>query len=205
MPGNHFWFWLLDLRIRIHIKRFWIDHYKYSTELLYPTGTCTCNRKKYKTKHSTPSKSRETVNLQVGTGMVTSGIAMLQQPRLTQFGGMSDDGGGDGGVGQRSHTPVLQVGVALDEHPLQGSLHVVHRGPAPLHRLQQGSVFVFPLLCFGEAKIVWRSGSRLTSVHGSGYVSLHFKNFMHRSDRRVPFGAQKTREFQGPTPSHFPK
>jgi hypothetical protein len=26
----------------------------------------------------------------------------------------------------------------------------------------------------------------------------------HRADRRVPFGAQKTREFQGPTPSHLP-
>jgi hypothetical protein len=26
-----------------------------------------------------------------------------------------------------------------------------------------------------------------------------------RADRRVPFGAQKTREVQGPTPSHFPK
>jgi hypothetical protein len=27
----------------------------------------------------------------------------------------------------------------------------------------------------------------------------------HRADRRVPFGAQKAREFQGPTPSHFLK
>jgi hypothetical protein len=79
---------------------------------------------------------------------------MLQQPRLTQFGGMTHNGGGDGGVGQRSHTPVLQVRVALDEHPLQGSLHVVHRGTAPLHSLQQSSFFVFPLLCVGEAKIV---------------------------------------------------
>ncbi len=25
------------------------------------------------------------------------------------------------------------------------------------------------------------------------------------ADRRVPFGTQKTREFQGPTPSHFLK
>ncbi len=28
---------------------------------------------------------------------------------------------------------------------------------------------------------------------------------MASSRRRVPFGAQKTREFQGPTPSNFPK
>ncbi len=27
----------------------------------------------------------------------------------------------------------------------------------------------------------------------------------HRADRQVPFGAQKTRDFQGPTPSHLPK
>ncbi len=27
----------------------------------------------------------------------------------------------------------------------------------------------------------------------------------HQADRWVPFGAQKTREFQGPTPSHLPK
>jgi hypothetical protein len=68
--------------------------------------------------------------------MITSRIEILQ-PRLTQFGSMTHNGGGDGGIGQRSHTPVLQVGVALDEYPLQRSLHVVHRGPAPLHSLQQ--------------------------------------------------------------------
>ncbi len=27
----------------------------------------------------------------------------------------------------------------------------------------------------------------------------------HQANRRVPFGAQKNRDFQGPTPSHFPK
>jgi hypothetical protein len=26
----------------------------------------------------------------------------------------------------------------------------------------------------------------------------------NRADRRVPFGAQKTRNFQGPNPSHLP-
>jgi hypothetical protein len=40
---------------------------------------------------------------------------------------------------------------------------------------------------------------------GGGWA-LEFKSFWgpvkwHRADRRVPFVAQKTREFQGPTPS----
>jgi hypothetical protein len=40
--------------------------------------------------------------------------------------------------------------------------------------------------------------------------ALEFKSFLgpvkwHRADRRVPFGAQKNQDFQGPTPSHLPK
>ncbi len=43
-----------------------------------------------------------------------------------------------------------------------------------------------------------------------GVWALEIKRFLgpvkwHRADRRVPFGAQKTRDFQGPTPSHLPK
>jgi hypothetical protein len=43
-----------------------------------------------------------------------------------------------------------------------------------------------------------------------GGWALEFKSFLgpvkwHRADRRVPFGAQKTQEFQGPTLSHFLK
>jgi hypothetical protein len=44
---------------------------------------------------------------------------------------------------------------------------------------------------------------------GGGWA-LEFESFLgpvkwQRADRQVPFGAQKTREVQGPTPSHFPK
>jgi hypothetical protein len=89
---------------------------------------------------------------------------------------MSDDSGGNGGVGQRSHTAVLQVGVALDEHPLQRSLHVVHRGSAPLHSLQQSIFFVFPLLCFGEgprgASTAAPAATRATSMPPEGTLSL---------------------------------
>jgi hypothetical protein len=43
---------------------------------------------------------------------------------------------------------------------------------------------------------------------GGGWA-LEFESFLgpvkwYRADRRVPFGAQKTREFQGPTPSYLP-
>jgi hypothetical protein len=44
---------------------------------------------------------------------------------------------------------------------------------------------------------------------GEGW-SLEIESFLgpvkwHRADRGVPFGAQKTRDFQGPTPSHLLK
>ncbi len=43
---------------------------------------------------------------------------------------------------------------------------------------------------------------------GEGWA-LEIESFLgsvkwHRADRRVSFGAQKTRDFQGPTPSHLP-
>ncbi len=45
---------------------------------------------------------------------------------------------------------------------------------------------------------------------GGGVGALDIKCFIfpvkwHWADRRVPFGAQKTWDFQGPTPSHLPK
>jgi hypothetical protein len=44
---------------------------------------------------------------------------------------------------------------------------------------------------------------------GGGWA-LEIESFLgpvkwHRAHRRVPFGAQKTQDFQGPTPSHLPK
>jgi hypothetical protein len=44
---------------------------------------------------------------------------------------------------------------------------------------------------------------------GGGWA-LEFESFLgpvkwHRANRRVPFGAQKTQDFQGLTPSHLPK
>jgi hypothetical protein len=43
---------------------------------------------------------------------------------------------------------------------------------------------------------------------GGGWA-LEMESFLgpvkwHRADWRVPFGVQKTRDFQGPTPSHLP-
>ncbi len=55
----------------------------------------------------------------------------------------------------------------------------------------------------------WIRAYTLRGEVGGGWA-LEFPIFLglvksERADRRVPFGAQKTREFQGPTPSHFPK
>jgi hypothetical protein len=43
-----------------------------------------------------------------------------------------------------------------------------------------------------------------------GVWALEIESFLgpvkwHRADRRVPFGAQKTRDFQSLTPSYLPK
>jgi hypothetical protein len=51
----------------------------------------------------------------------------------------------------------------------------------------------------------WLRAYPLCGEVGGGWA-LEFPSFLgpvkwERADRRVPFGAQKTREFQGPTPS----
>jgi hypothetical protein len=63
---------------------------------------------------------------------------------------------------------------------------------------------IYTALCI----MFWMRAYQLGEV-GGGWA-LEFESFLgpviwHRADRRVPFGAQKTREFQRPTPSHFPK
>jgi hypothetical protein len=56
----------------------------------------------------------------------------------------------------------------------------------------------------------WMHAYSLQGEVGGGWA-LEFESCFlglvkwHQADIRVPFGAQKTREFQGPTPSHFPK
>jgi hypothetical protein len=54
----------------------------------------------------------------------------------------------------------------------------------------------------------WMRAYPLRGQVGEGWA-LELENFLgpvkwHRDDRRVPFGAQKTRDIQGPTPSHLP-
>ncbi len=50
------------------------------------------------------------------------------------------------------------------------------------------------------------------TLHGQvgGGWALEMERFLgpviwHRADRQMPFGAQKTRDFQGPTPSTCPR
>ncbi len=55
----------------------------------------------------------------------------------------------------------------------------------------------------------WMRAYPLRGQVGGGWA-LEFESFLgpvkwHRSDRREAFGAQKTQDFQGLTPSHLPK
>jgi hypothetical protein len=55
----------------------------------------------------------------------------------------------------------------------------------------------------------WMRAYTLCGEVGGGWA-LEFPSFLgpmkwERADRQVPFGAQKALEFQGLTPSHFPK
>ena len=64
---------------------------------------------------------------------------------------------------------------------------------------------IYTALCI----MFWMGAYTLRGEVGGGWA-LEFPSFLgpvkwERADRRVPFGAQKTRELQGPTPSHFPK
>jgi hypothetical protein len=64
---------------------------------------------------------------------------------------------------------------------------------------------IYTALCI----MFWRRAYTLRWGVRGGWA-LEFPSFLgpvkwERADRRVPFGAQKTREFQGPTPSNFPK
>ncbi len=61
---------------------------------------------------------------------------------------------------------------------------------SPVHNVLDGCVY-----------ITWGSGRGL----GPGIPKFLGPVKWERADRRVPLRAQKTREFQGPTPSHFPK
>ena len=63
---------------------------------------------------------------------------------------------------------------------------------------------IYTALCI----MFWMRAYTLRGEVGGGWA-LEFPSFLgpvkwERADRRVPFGAQKTREFQGPTPSNFP-
>jgi hypothetical protein len=65
------------------------------------------------------------------------------------------------------------------------------------------AIYTAPCIMF------WMVAYTLRGEVGGGWA-LEFPSFLgpvkwERADRLVPFGAQKTREFQGPTPSHFPK
>jgi hypothetical protein len=64
-------------------------------------------------------------------------------------------------------------------------------------------------MIYTAPSMIWMHAYPLRGQVGGGWA-MEFDIFLgpvklHRADRRVPFGAQKTWEFQGPTPSHLPK
>jgi hypothetical protein len=64
---------------------------------------------------------------------------------------------------------------------------------------------IYTALCI----MFWMRAYPLRGEVGGGWA-MEFESFLgpvkwHRADRQVPFGAQKTREFQGPTPLPLPQ
>ncbi len=60
-----------------------------------------------------------------------------------------------------------------------------------------------PMINTAPCIMFWMCAYPLQGQVGGGWALEIVK--WHRADRRVLFGAQKTRDFQGPTPSHLPK
>jgi hypothetical protein len=66
-----------------------------------------------------------------------------------------------------------------------------------------------PMIYTAPCPMFWMRAYSFRGEVGGGWA-LEFPSFLgpvkwERADRRVPFGAQKTREFQDPTPSLFPE
>ncbi len=66
-----------------------------------------------------------------------------------------------------------------------------------------------PVIYTAPCIMFWMGAYTLRWEVGGGWA-LEFPSFLspvkwERANRRVLFGAKKTQEFQGPTPSHFPK
>jgi hypothetical protein len=73
----------------------------------------------------------------------------------------------------------------------------------PIITIYEPTIYTAPYIMF------WMRAYPLRGEVGGGWV-LEFESFLglviwERADRRVPFGAQKTLHFRGPSPSHFPK
>jgi hypothetical protein len=77
------------------------------------------------------------------------------------------------------------------------------------HYTAQRLTIYAPLIYTALCIMVWMCAYPLRGEVGRG-LALEFLSFLgpvkwHRANRGVPFGAQKTRDFQGTTPSQFPK
>jgi hypothetical protein len=77
-----------------------------------------------------------------------------------------------------------------------------------LDALEQYNYYA-PMIYTALCILFWMHAYPLLGQVGGSWA-LEFESFLgpvkwHRADRRVPFGAQKTREFQDPTPSYLPK
>ncbi len=68
--------------------------------------------------------------------------------------------------------------------------------------VKQRITFYVPMIYTAPCIMFWVRAYPLRGEVGGGWA-LEFKSFLgpvkwHQADRRVPFGAQKTREFQNP-------
>jgi hypothetical protein len=115
---------------------------------------------------------------------------------------------------QQLKEPVHAVAVAAqgagEQHDqiLGTASNSSHKSIFKARRLVLFAIYA-PMIFTAPCIMFWMCAYPLRGQVGGGWA-LDIKNFLgpvkwHQADRRVPFGAQKTRDFQGPTSFQLPK
>ncbi len=113
-----------------------------------------------------------------------------------------------------AYTRVVHVHRGVGQVHTEADLHA--RSPASLYCKNirgTGVITIYaPMIYTAPCIMFWMHILHTYPLRGEvgGGWALEFSSFLgplkwHQADRRVPFGAQKTQEFQGPSPSHFSK
>jgi hypothetical protein len=102
------------------------------------------------------------------------------------------------------------AGFAVYLPPYPNLLHLYKDTLPDIRYCRVSKITIYaPVIYTAPCIMFWMGAYTLRGEVGGGRA-LEFLSFLgpvkwERADRRVPFGAHKTWEFQGPTPSHFPE